>query len=174
MHRGGRVATFALALLAGVGCGYRSLHDATSVEPLTVTGVQAPFADASVEAELRAGARAELARAGLLRPGGDHPRLVLEAVRLEDEPAALARLGSDPGARALRVRLVARAWVEAEPGAIERDTGSVALETTVAVEGRAVAQSWRETHAVKATARRLGALLVQRVLGIPEPADIGM
>lgn len=162
----GLVLSLALSLLGSAACGYRPLH-ATMAEPLAVAGARAPFADASIETELLAGARAELSRAGVLRAGQDHPRLVVEALRLEDEPAGLARHGSGPSARAIRLRLAARAWIERHPGSTEGETGEVVVETFVAAEDRALAESWREQHAVRAAARRLGEELARRILGLP-------
>lgn len=163
-----------LALLGATGCGYRPLHASTMAEPLAVTGAPAPFAHASVEVAIRAGARAELSRAGVLRAGDGVPRLVVELLRIEDAPAGLARHGSSPNARATRLRLVARAWIERSPGSVDRETGEVVIETMVAAEGRALAESWREHHAVRAAARRLGEELARRILELPGLPDTGM
>jgi len=174
MRRAGGLVLLAVALLASTGCGYRPLYASTTSEPLAVTGVRAPFADASIEMELRAGARSELARAGRLRSGDDWPRLVVEAIRVEEATDALARHGSEPSARASRIRLVARAWIERDPDSIEGDTGEVVAESTVAVEERAMAASWRETLASRAAARKLGEELARRVLGFVGSGETGM
>lgn len=154
----------------GTACGYRPLHEARGPrEALAVVSVRgAASVDAALRAEVERGARAVLSRAGALRGGDGLPRLVVEIVESDISGAGLARHESVPIARAMRARISGRAYIEAEPGGwVEGDTGIVSTEEVVAVESRALVESWREEAALRAAARRLGEELAKRALGEP-------
>jgi hypothetical protein len=59
-----------LLALAGTACGYRPLYGGLSTaDQLAVVAAPPKVADAAVVAEVEAGARSALARAGALAPG---------------------------------------------------------------------------------------------------------
>lgn len=188
------LTTHALALLAlsVSGCGYRALYAGDpGAEAMAVVGIAPLVADASVVAEVEAGVRAGLARAGLLRGGHGYPRVVVEVLRLDAATEAVQALpggvrtegaggeGSPlplrPLARATRVGVVARAWLERAAGASkERETGDLRTVDVMQVEADARLEALRSDDATRAAARRLGERLARRVLGEPETPDDGM
>lgn len=153
-------------------CGYRPLYGGEAKEPLSVVGARTLVADATVIAEVEAGVRAELARAGALRDDLGWPRIVVEVVRIDIGNAGLAHLGDEATARGTRVRVVARAWLEQDASrAIERETRELAMEEVVAVENQALVESFRTDSALRSAGRRLGHELARSVLGEPFLAD---
>ncbi len=183
-----------VALLGAGGCGYRPLY-ATGCENerFAVVGASPLVADAAVVAEVQAGARAELARAGALRGGGGYPRVVIEVLRVDAASEGISAVpggsrgttvGSlpivpggpaSPLARGTRVGVLARGWIERGPGgAKERDTGDVRTADVMQVEGDARLEALRLDDASRAAARRLGGRLARRLLGEPEAPDDGM
>lgn len=163
-----------LGLLA-MGCGYRAVHGATPAGKLSAFAiVTTESTDAALSAELEAGARGVLGRAGALRGGAGWPRLVIELVSSELSETGVARLGNEPMARAMRARVVGRAFVEASAsGPWERETGLVSIEENLAVESRALVESFREEAALRAASRRLGEELARRILGEPSSSRAG-
>jgi len=191
----GRFAVVLAALTLVVGaCGYRPLYGgAQGDERFAVTGVSPLVADASVVAEVEAGVRAGLARAALLRAGGGYPRVVVEVLRIDTQSEGIAAVpggvrppevggvivgGSGPLAplaRATRIGVMARAWLERADGAPkERQTGDLRTVDVLQVESDARLEALRLDDASRAAARRLGERLARRVLGEPEAPDDGM
>jgi len=172
-----------LVLLALGSCGYRPLYGGAAVEPLGVVGTSPLVADPAVVAEVEAGVRAGLARAGGLKAGSEYPRAVVEVLRIDAASEGIAvadGLGATPGtpgplARGTRIGVLARAWVERVPnGPHERDTGDVRTVETMAVEGDARLEALRLDDASRAAARRLGERLARRLMGEPDAPDDGM
>jgi hypothetical protein len=159
----------------------------------TVIGASPLVADASVVAEVQAGLRAGLARAGALRGGTSYPRVVVEVLRIDVVSEGVAVVpGAMPGtsigglplspagaplplARGTRIGVLARAWVERGEGATkERDTGDLRTADVMQVEVDARLEALRLDDASRAAARRLGERLARRVLGEPDAPDDGM
>jgi hypothetical protein len=170
------------ALLLGA-CGYHPLYGGEAAERLGVVGTTPLVADASVVAEVEAGVRAGLARAGGLREGKGYPRAVVEVLRIDAASEGIAEtsgLGATPGttgplARGTRIGILGRAWVERGPDMPkERDTGDVRTVEVMAVEGDARLEALRLDDASRAAARRLGQRLARRLLGEPDAPDDGM
>jgi hypothetical protein len=180
-------------------CGYHPLYaGAQGEERLAVVGISPLVADASVVAEVEAGLRAGLARAGLLRGGSAYPRVVVEVLRIDTQSEGIAALpggvlpppivgvpagGAPPAgaaplaplARATRFGIVARAWLErSEGGPRERESGDLRTVEVAQVESDARLEALRQDDASRAAARRLGERLARRVLGEPEAPDDGM
>lgn len=194
VRTGPRAALAALAAVLFGACGYRPLYSgAQGEERFAVTGVTPLVADASVVAEVESGVRAGLARAALLRGGGGYPRVVVEVLRIDTQSEGIAAVPGGvrppeiggvpiggagplrPLARATRVGVVARAWLErAEGGPKERQTGDLRAVDVMAVEADARVEALRLDDASRAAARRLGERLARRVLGEPEAPDDGM
>ena len=182
------------ALILLGACGYRPLYGgAQGDERFAVAGISPLVADASVVAEVEAGVRAGLARAALLRAGGGYPRVVVEVLRIDTQSEGIAAVPGGvrppevggvivsgvgplgPLARATRVGVVARAWLErAEGGPKERQTGDLRTVDVIQVESDARLEALRLDDASRAAARRLGERLARRVLGEPEAPDDGM
>jgi hypothetical protein len=188
-------STVVIAALTFVSaCGYRPLYGgAQGEERYAVTGISPLVADASVVAEVEAGIRAGLARAALLRAGGGYPRVVVEVLRIDTQSEGIAAVPGGvrppevggviaprtgplaPLARATRVGVVARAWLErTEGGPKERQTGDLRTVDVMQVESDARLEALRLDDASRAAARRLGERLARRVLGEPEAPDDGM
>jgi hypothetical protein len=190
----------ALAILgfAGAvsGCGYHPLYGPGSPAEgarFCVVGVSPLVADTAAVAEVEAGLRRELARAGALRSGGGYPRVVVEVLRMDEMSEGIAavpggRRGTEiagaplesasppaPLARGTRVGVLARAWIEPSAGAArERETGDMRTTEVRGAESDPRLEALRQDDAARAAARRLGARLARRILGEPETSDEGM
>jgi hypothetical protein len=188
-----RRAIFYLLAVA-CGCGYRPLYGGERGDDrFTVTGTSPLVADASVVAQVEAGLRSGLARAGALRPGSGYPRVVVEVLRIDAASEGIAAVpGGTPGevvgglpvapggprqplARGTRIGVVARAWVERAPeGGHERETGDVRTADVMQVETDARLEALRSDDVARAAARRLGTRLARLLLGEPDAPDDGM
>jgi hypothetical protein len=179
-----------------LSCGYRPLYGTTEAGDairLGVIGVSPLVADAAVVAEIEAGVRQALARAGALRSGKGYPRVVVEVVRMDETSEGVAavpggtvpsQMGglplsvggpSAPLARGTRLGVLARAWVERSPeGPRERETGDMRATDVRGAEPDARLEALRQDDAARAAARRLGERLARRILGEPETSDEGM
>ena len=182
------------AVLAVSACGYRPLYGGERGDDrFSVVGASPLVADAGVVAEVEAGLRAGLARAGALRAGAGYPRVVVEVLRIDVvSEGVLAMPGGTPGvsvgglplsaraplqplARGTRVGVLARAWIERADGASrERDTGDSRTADVMQVETDARLEALRLDDASRAAARRLGERLARQLLGEPNAADDGM
>jgi hypothetical protein len=169
------------ACAMAAACGYEPLygaHQASASEPslavLTPATRLAP--DAAAASALEAGARAALARAGKLRSGSGYPRLELELLRIDDTSEGIARVNELPLARATRVAVVARGWVEtAKDAPAVRDSGDLrAIETVSTEGGDARLESLRRDAAIRAAARRLGDRMGRLAVGEPIAPDEGI
>lgn len=188
-------AILGLAAACCLGCGYRALYGGSAAveEGFTVAGASPLVADTAVVAEVEAGLRHGLARAGALRSGGGYPRVVVEVLRLDETSEGIAAVGGgtrglsvgglpvSPGgplaplARGTRVGVLARAWIEQSPGAPhERETGDMRTTDLRGAESDARLEALRQDDAARAAARRLGERLARRILGEPETPDEGM
>jgi hypothetical protein len=172
VNRAARLARIALAV-GLAACGYRPLHGAVPEgERLAVAAAPAVDVDAAVLAEVEAGVRSALSRAGALRGGGGWPRVVVEVLRVDASGEGIALSAGAPRARATRAAVVARAWVERAPGAPrERDTGDLRASDVSAVAESAAAELLADASARAAVARRLGERLGRRVAGEPDAPD---
>ena len=195
-----RAACVALALsgLAAsiAGCGYHPVYGPGSAAEgarFCVVGVSPLVADTAAVAEVEAGLRQELARAGALRSGGGYPRVVVEVLRMDEMSEGIAAVpggtrGTEiagtpirpplplaPLARGTRVGVLARAWIEPSAGAArERETGDMRTTDVRRAESDPRLEALRQDDAARAAARRLGARLARRILGEPETSDEGM
>lgn len=162
-------AIFGVLLLVSA-CGYRSRYAGAANERLAVEG-RTRIADATVLAEAEAGARGELARAGVLRGGHGWPRLVVEIVRTDHESAGVASRGDAPVARGTRISIIGRAFIEREQGStLERASLELRIDEFITVNPRAPGESSRRDDALRAAARRLGEQLARGILGESGPA----
>lgn len=174
----------ALSFLFSLGCGYSPLYASRDpLGPFAVAGGphRIPSAVAAVAAE--AGARAELARAGMLascspRSSSECSVILIEILRLEEETAGIAADGSPfagppaPMARGLRVTVTGRARLVARGADAARDTGDVRSSFVLGRgDGDAASISVAREEAVRIAARRLGERLAGRILGVPDASD---
>jgi hypothetical protein len=176
-----RAAAPAMAALAAslscASCGYAPVHTGVADEHLHVVLEVSRVPDAVASDEVLAGVREELARGGALASGDGYPRCEVEILRADEAsegiaavPDAAGRL--QPQSRAMRVGLVARAWVLRAPGGDhERDTGDIRAFETVSVAGDSRAATFRHSDALRAAGRRVGQRLASRIMGLPSPSD---
>jgi hypothetical protein len=163
--------------LSMASCGYRPVHGGAAAEPLSVVLSESKVPDAVASDEVLAGVRDELARTGALAAGAAYPRCEVEILRMDEVAEGIAAAPGPggrlaPEARATRVGLVARAWVQKAPGAErERDTGDVRAFETVAIAGEARGAAFRHSDALRAAGRRLGRRLASRIMGLPSPNE---
>ncbi len=167
----------AACVLLLVSCGYRPVHAVRDpLGPFAVVAGPAHTPDAALAAEAVDGARAELARAGELGERGAPATVEIELLRVDEtsEGIGLVTMGRalGPLARAERVTALGRARLRrAGREAAERDTGDVrASEVVGRGTGPAPGLVLRE-EAGRAAARRLGEILVRRLLGFAEPGE---
>jgi len=164
----------AAALLLLASCGYQPVHSVRDpLGPFAVVAGPVHAPDAALAAEVAAGARAELARAGELGDRGAPAALEIELLRVDEtsEGIALASPGL-PLARAVRVAALGRARLRRTgSAAVERDTGDVRASEAVARGAAAAPGLVLRDEAGRAAARRLGEVLVRRLLGFAEPGE---
>lgn len=167
----------ALSVPLAAGCGYKPVHSAGN-EPLHVALVESKVPDAVASDEVLAGLREELARSGTLAAGEGFPRCEVEVLRADEASEGIAAVPESPGgtllpqSRAVRVGLVARAWIVRSPGGEhERDTGDVRALETVSVALDARASTFRHSDALRVAGRRVGKRLGARLMGLPSPSD---
>jgi hypothetical protein len=141
-------------------------------------------------AAAEAGARSELARAGMLAscspsaPSACPAVLMIDVVRLEEESAGIAAAdgmslsGSpstsspSPLGRGLRLTVTGRARLLVSGASVARDTGDVRSTFVLSRgDGDAAALTPVREQAVRHAARRLGERLARRILGVPDPSD---
>lgn len=169
------LALSALLVLAQAGCGYRFAHAPSDpLGPFAIVSgaVLVPHAAAIASAE--EGARAELSRAGQLAGAGVAGTIEIEILRVDEtgEGIALPAGAAAPLARGVRVTVVGRARMRrAGSTAVERDTGDVrAGEVATRADGAARGVVVGD-EASRRAARRLGEILVRKLLGFPEPGE---
>jgi hypothetical protein len=165
-----------LAIEALAGCGYRPLHAsalATEGERLAVLVVSSHVTPTSAADEVAGGVREALSESGALRSGTGYPRVEVEVVRIDQESDAIADLGGAPRARAVRVGVVARAWIKraaSEPAT--GDTGDVRAFSVVAADAvPALGSELVLERAARASGRRAGLRLGARLLGHPAASE---
>jgi len=161
-----------------LACGYRPVYSPDAPR-LRVKLVRSLVADAVASDEVAAGAREELARAGMLEAGEGWPRVEVEVLRADEASEGIAARANGPIARATNVALVARAWIATAPDAPpQSDTGDVRAEETVSADRDGAtgsldprASAFHHADALRAAARRLGRQLARRVAGFPASSD---
>jgi hypothetical protein len=153
-------------------CGYTPVYGATRPpERLTVVAAPTAVPQANVVHETLAGAREELSRAGVLRPGTGYPRLVIQVLRVDEASSGVAAAAETPLARGSSVGVVGRAWVEPSAGGSRaRDSGDLRRIEWISSGPNAADDAVRYNGALRVAARRLGRSLALRILGDPEPA----
>ncbi|MFT3764285.1 MAG: hypothetical protein QM820_01995 [Minicystis sp.] len=163
------------AIALGVaGCGYRLAHaPADPLGPFTVVAGRVHVPDAAATAAAEEGARAELSRAGALSAGSDAGSIEIEILRIDEAGEGIAAGAQDgPLARGVRVTVVGRAVLRRSgSAAVERDTGDVRASEATARQDGAGRGMLSSDAATRAAARRLGEILVRRLLGFPEPGE---
>jgi hypothetical protein len=168
------VRAFLISAALLCSCGYRPLYGGEAPERFAVVGAAPLVADASVVAEVEAGVRAGLSRAGALRSGEGYPRVVVEVLRIDGSSAGIADVAGSPLARGTELGVVARAWIERErAGEPMRDTGDVRTLEVSSAASDARLESLRQADALRAAGRRLGERLARRILGEPDAPDDG-
>jgi hypothetical protein len=173
-------AVAGLIAVAALGCGYRPLNaSAPDPEaPFTVIGSLPETPSSATAAAAEAGARSELARAGVLatasQASAGSSAIEIELLRVEEEGAGIAidSASGAPLARGLRVTVTGRAKLWAAGGrSILRETGDVRSSLVVSRgQGDAAAVSAAVKDAARLAGRRLGERLARRILGLPDPA----
>ncbi len=158
--------------LNSVSCGYRPAYSGETPQRLSIGRVSSVVAEPEITQAVVAGARAELARADAGTGSGGYPMIVIEVLRVDDTPRAIAAVVGDTGlrplARAMSVGVVGRAWVIEAPGGTPiRDTGDVRRVESYAVGTAGRADMTAYEAACQAAARELGAALVRRLLAEP-------
>jgi len=170
-----RALAAALVLAHAVaGCGYRLAHaPADPLGPFAVVAGRALVPDAAALAAAEEGARAELARAGQLAAGGGGGSVEIEILRIDEAAEGIAAdARRAPSARGVRVTVVGRALLRrAGSAVVERDTGDVRAAEIVARADGAARGMVASDAGTRAAARRLGEILVRRLLGFPEPGE---
>jgi hypothetical protein len=159
-----------------ISCGYQPVYAARSEQPLSV--VPGPYRVAelsAVEAALGA-ARAELSRAGALKPGAGYPRIVVEVLRVDEQSLGIVRVEEQgieqPSARGSRIAVVGRAWLESGADrAHMRDSGDLRRAEQYASSGELGAEAANRDDAIRSPAKRLGRAQVRRIMGEPEPPN---
>ena len=141
--------------------------------PFEVVAGRVYVPDAGAIGAMEEGARAELSRAGALGPGGG--AIEVELLRFDMEAEGIA-VGKGPAgaplARGVRVVALGRARMRrAGSGVVERDTGDVRAGETAGLGADTAQALATHDEAARAAARRLGEVLVRRLLGFPEPGD---
>jgi hypothetical protein len=166
-------ALLTLIVLALWACGYEPVHTARGDERLSVALASSMVPDAAVTDELLVGLREELAKNGALATSADsYPRCEVEVLRADEASEGIAANADQPTARAMRVGIVARAWIiRAKGGPHERDTGDVRTTETVSVATDARTATFRHSDALKAAGRRAGKRLASRLMGLPAASD---
>lgn len=170
------LALFVLVAWLFPGCGYHAEYAGQRPsERLSVEAAPAKAPSAQALAALLAGARAELSRAGVLAAGQGYPKLRVELLRVDEEASGIGarNVGGTtlPLARGSAVGVVARAWVEEDPGSPpSRDTGDLRRVERYATETDPRVEAVRNDEAVRAAARRAGEALARQILGEPEPS----
>jgi hypothetical protein len=169
-------ASLALAVLCA-GCGYHLVHAASDpLGPFSVTAGPLRAPDAALAAAAEEGARAELSRAGALAGRGAPAEIEIEIVRVDEASEGIALTRPDlPLARGVRVTATGRARIRPAGGtAAERETGDVqASEVAAGAAGASSmgAAAVTRDEAGRRAARRLGEILVRRLLGVPAPGE---
>jgi hypothetical protein len=172
-----RRGALAALLLLAAGCGYRLVHAAPDpLGPFAVASGPIHVPDAALAAAVAEGARAELSRAGDLAPGGvarAPAEIEVELLRVDETSEGVALGAPDlPLSRAVRVTAIGRARLRRRGSAApERDTGDVRAGEAVARASSAAPGMVARDDAGRAAARRLGEILVRRLLGFPEPGE---
>jgi hypothetical protein len=170
----GLFTALVLGALANAACGYHALYGSPSRFSWTVSAASPKAPNLGALDGALAGARAELSRAGALRPGTDYPRLIVELVRVDEVASGISAQGTSasvPLARASAVGVTARGWIEEQAGASpERDSGDVRRVESVSQNGEALASQVAFDDAARAAARLAGEAVARRVLGIVEPS----
>jgi hypothetical protein len=175
-----KLARLALLLITSqsLSCGYRAAYGGSRpTQRLSVTVAASRVAHAEVVDAVVAGAREELSRAGVLKSGQAHPRLLIEVLRVDEWPDGISALptaaGSSelaPSARGTSVGVVGRAWVVEGPGGSPmRPTGDVRRVDRYAVARDPGQDAIQFVSAARSAARKLGIALARRVLGEPTP-----
>ncbi len=174
--------------LLPAGCGYHLVHAAADpLGPFAVASGPIHAPEAAVAAAAEEGARAELSRAGQLAGRGAPAEIVVEVLRVEEASAgvALVTMGASPPnprsglsspdlplARGVRVTVTGRAKVVPAGGsAAERETDEVQASEVAAAAASVGAGVATRDEAGQRAARRLGEMLVRRLLGEPEPGE---
>jgi hypothetical protein len=166
-----RALACAFALLLP-GCGYHLANGASEAFSPELGEVSSPHP--TVAAALLDGARAELARHGALAASGGAV-LRVDLLRVDERAeglvsggsaAAVSSFGATPVARAVRVTVVGRARLD---GARVRDTGDVEASDVVATATTSAGGQIAADAVAEAAARRLGARLARKIIGLPEP-----
>jgi hypothetical protein len=155
-------------------CGYHLVHSPRDpLGPFSVVSTPIRVPDAALAAAAEEGARAELSRAGQLAGRGAAGEIEIDLLRVDETGEGVALAAPDlPLARGLRVTAIGRGRLRrAGSTAAERDTGDVSTAEVVARGSSAAAAGVGRDEAGRAAARRLGELLVRKLLGFPEPGE---
>lgn len=159
------IAVFAMALFTA--CGYRPLYGGEAFDQRFGVVARGAAIDGLILAEIEAGARSELARAGRLGDGGAFPRIVIEIADIDISGVAAGAHDGSPLARGNRVTILAAMWLEEEPALLsEREVARARIEETVAVTTGSLPllEALNEDHARRNVARALGGGLARRLL----------
>lgn len=165
-----------------LACGYHTFdaRDGGDAARLHVVLVRSVVPHAAASDEVVSGVRDELAREGLLAAGEGYPRVEVEVLRVDESSEGVAASSSGaalaPQARATETGVVARAWVvSSEGGEPARDTGDIrALDVASSDSASAARDAIVHEDTVRAVARRVGARLAKRILGLPVASDESM
>jgi hypothetical protein len=168
------VKRLGVVCLVLAGCGYQPIYAAASTESVCVRAAPSRVAELASVAAVLEGARRELARAGALSADERGPCLVVELLRVEENPSGIVagRAGDreQPRARGNVVTATGRAWIERESGGpASRDTGDMARSSRAAGAGVISNEPSHYRSLVRAAAEDLGSALAQRALGLPTP-----
>lgn len=167
------LAAAILALSGASGCGYAPAR-APGRALFAIVPAGLHVADAAATLALEAGARAELARQGSLAtcaPARDEgcAAIVVELLRLDDATVGVAAEGGSPLGLGSRTTATGRATLFV--GDAREETGEVTASEVLATAETAASELMVRREAARRAAQKLGARLVRRLLGPPEPSS---
>jgi hypothetical protein len=161
------------------GCGYVPAYGGERPEArLSVAAAPHKTPQLEVVQSVLSGVRAQLSTAGVLKPGNEHPLMLVEVLRVDELSSGIAALLPDPTsterlplARGSAVGVLGRAWVVEAPGQEpSRDTGDIRRVEHYRNEDEIAPEVIRHGEALHAAARQLGKALARRILGEPDTA----
>ena len=159
------------AVLA-LGCGYRSVYAQPAGQRLSVQLGQILIPEPLVAQSAASGARAELAAAGLLGPGSEFPRLVIDVLRVDEVSRAIHVEAGHPVAGGMSIAVVVRGRVfAADNQESTLDTGDVRRAVQETGDSDPHIDSAAYDVALRAAAERVGRAVARAAQGIPEPGD---
>lgn len=167
-----KLARLALIMPLVFACGYSAVYGGRPPEALLSVVASPQFTpETDAVAAVLAGVRKELSKQGALKGGTSYPRLVIQVLRVDEEPLGIAVQPARDGqkvalARGMEMAVTARGWVvEREGGEPVTDTGDVRRSAGSASEAAPAIDLQARVMAIRAAGNEVGIALARRVLG---------